>query len=502
MVNPIDILLNPKPTTPETIPLEASAPSVETLSRQMLPAAIADFVYDVSDRSQCPPEYVAVAAIIALGSVVGGKYALRPKQSDHWEILPNLWGALIGPPSAMKSPALKEALKPLVKLEKSLTSAVATEQQDRKLLSHLKAIEYKKKQKEAEALYEQGQHEDALDLLKNHQLEEHDISPPRLIVNDTTVEKLGELLNENPNGLLLARDELHGFLARLAREENQSERAFYLECFDGNGRFSYDRIGRGTIVIEHCILSVVGGIQPSKIANLCHLALSGKADDGLIQRMQLSVWPDKQPQKSWLDRSPDLGALERYEQVIHRLHGRERRPEGPIILRFAPDAQVLFMEWWESLQGDIDNDEFHPVVQSHFGKYPKTIGALALIFQLCTGMETQVEMAAMEMALAWASFLRSHALRLYSAFDSANLENAKRLLKRHDKLPVLFTVRDVRRKGWAGLKDNADINAALDCLVDHHYLLEIPQPPGTYGGRPTIQYRWSPALSANGKTSP
>lgn len=38
---------------------------------------------------------------------------------------------------------------------------------------------------------------------------------PRIVVNDTTVEKLGELLNENPRGLLLIRDELPGFLARL-----------------------------------------------------------------------------------------------------------------------------------------------------------------------------------------------------------------------------------------------------------------------------------------------
>jgi putative DNA primase/helicase len=34
----------------------------------------------------------------------------------------------------------------------------------------------------------------------------------RYLVNDATVEKLGELLNHNPNGLLLFRDEVSGFL--------------------------------------------------------------------------------------------------------------------------------------------------------------------------------------------------------------------------------------------------------------------------------------------------
>ena len=57
----------------------------------------------------------------------------------------------------------------------------------------------------------------------------------RLVVNDATIEKLGELLKENPNGLILVRDELSGWLAKLNKEEYQTDRAFYLECFDGNG---------------------------------------------------------------------------------------------------------------------------------------------------------------------------------------------------------------------------------------------------------------------------
>ena len=119
-----------------------------------------------------------------------------------------------------------------------------------------------------------------------------DPSCPRLIVNDATVEKLGELLNENPNGLLLTRDELAGFLARIESEEYQSERAFYLEAFSGDGKYTCDRIGRGTIHIEHCILSLIGGIQPTKLAPLVRAALGGTNNDGLVQRLQLAVWPD------------------------------------------------------------------------------------------------------------------------------------------------------------------------------------------------------------------
>ena len=56
--------------------------------------------------------------------------------------------------------------------------------------------------------------------------EERPPSRRRYMVNDSTVEKLGELLNENPNGLLIFRDELTGFLRQLDRDGHEADRAF------------------------------------------------------------------------------------------------------------------------------------------------------------------------------------------------------------------------------------------------------------------------------------
>ena len=90
---------------------------------------------------------------------------------------------------------------------------------------------------------------------------------PRLTYNDSTVEKLGVLLNENLYGLLLVRDELSGFLAKVESEEHQQERAFYLQAFKGFGSYDYDRIGRGHLHIIECTLSIIGGIRPSRISH-------------------------------------------------------------------------------------------------------------------------------------------------------------------------------------------------------------------------------------------
>ena len=501
MVSTKDTLNNAKPTTQEPVPLENKVPEVMKLTPEMLPENISAFTFDVAERSQCPPEYVAVAALVTLSSLIGGKYALYPKQNDTWQICPNLWGAIIGPPSAMKSPAIKEVLHIVSDIEKADAERCKEIVKREKDLQKLQKAASKEKEKVATKLYEEGQVEEALKAMSEAEPEESTTSIPRLIINDATIEKLGEILEDNPNGLLLYRDELSGWLNKLSREDAQQDRAFYLECFDGFGRFTCDRIGRGTTVIERCILSILGSIQPSKIQGIIHDAMSGKIDDGLIQRLQLAVWPDVKKGKKWKDQSPNACALEAFIQLINKFHQLPSLDDGYHEMRFTPEAQSLFTEWWEKLQAQIDDDHVHPVIQSHLGKYPKTAGSFALIFQLCTDNHDAVGYESMKLSIKWCDFLHSHALRMYSAFDTAKMASAKLLLDRKEKLPVTFTVRDIRRKGWVGLKDNNNIMEAINILIDHYHLIEIDIKSGGNGGRPTTGYRWNTVQKKTAKVA-
>ena len=74
-------------------------------------------------------------------------------------------------------------------------------------VSNLNAKQAKKK---AEKALEAGDREEAKKILANVISANEHPPCPRLIINDATVEKLGELLNQNANGLLLIRDELAG----------------------------------------------------------------------------------------------------------------------------------------------------------------------------------------------------------------------------------------------------------------------------------------------------
>ena len=64
----------------------------------------------------------------------------------------------------------------------------------------------------------------------------------RFCTNDSSYEALGELLRDNPNGLLVERDELVSLLKHLDREEQVVARGFLLSGWSGTQSYSFDRI--------------------------------------------------------------------------------------------------------------------------------------------------------------------------------------------------------------------------------------------------------------------
>lgn len=456
----------------------------------LLPDVLADYVRDISDRAQCPPDFVAVALVVSISAVVGRKRTIHPKQHDDWLVVPNLWGVIVGRPSAMKSPALKQAVRPLAALADREKEKYGRATSEHKTASELLDMERKIARKQAEKLISSDDRGSAQAMLSKFS---DDIQPPslrRYLINDCTVEKLGELLNENPNGLLLVRDELAGWLSTLQTEDGAVARAFYLECFDGNGSFVYDRIGRGTVFIDSCCVSLVGGIQPSRIAALIRAAVTGEMDDGLIQRLQLAVCPDDDRDWSFVDRWPNKSALERVSSVINDL---DQIPDEPRhSLRFSLEAQALFNGWYVRHMRLIKNSGLHSALESHFMKMPQTIASLALLFELIEGGRESVGVEAITRALDWCEYLKSHAERFYGAAINAPLMGAKIIFERRKKLPEPFTPREVRSKNWAGLDTTQAVMDALAVLTEHNILIGYEVASDT-GGRPSRRYVWRPS---------
>lgn len=482
-------------------PIAAALPGVEQLLPGMLPPVVGKYVFDVSDRTQCPPDFVAVGALVGCATLIGNRVRILPKQFDDWTVVPNLWGAVVGPPSAMKSPALKYALSPLHKIERAWRKEWESENAQAEADAEVTKLALEEARKEAKKRLKDHDRDAAREIIAEAQEAALEIPKrKRLMVNDATVEKLGELLNENPRGLLVVRDELPGLLAKLEDEAFQVDRAFFLEAFNGDATFKYDRIGRGTVEIEIATLSLVGGIQPARIAPIVRGAVSGSSADGLVQRLQLTVWPDLSKEWQWRDRPPDPDAERDYEAAFFRLEGLNLgTTETPALFRFTAEAQGLFIEWMTDLQREARAGRHSEAIEAHLLKMPKTVASLALIFECLAGAREAIGEDALLHALAWADYLRSHAIRLYAAGTYAAEAGARLILNRREALPSPFRARDVHQKGWSGLSDRDAVEAALQILVATHNLSLREITTGAAGGRPTHEYLWHPKIAEGGR---
>ncbi|WP_341872030.1 DUF3987 domain-containing protein, partial [Bartonella queenslandensis] len=152
---------------------------------------------------------MATSALCALAAVIGNGVRIAPKQQDDWKIVPNLWGALIGKPSTYKTPAMKAALAPLYVFQEEWYNEWRKKKKQQRIEERFEELSKREKEKQAEKALKKGNDEIARALLSETLSEDNadDDYLPRLIVNDVTVEKLGELLKENPRGLLMVRDE-------------------------------------------------------------------------------------------------------------------------------------------------------------------------------------------------------------------------------------------------------------------------------------------------------
>ena len=479
---------------PHPKPLPNGLTPVAAFDIALLPETIAPWVADIAERMQCPPDFVAIPALVALGAVIGRKTGIRPQRQTDWTEVANLWGCIIGRPGMMKTPATQEALKPLHRLEATARDG------------HAKAGRAYARELELFKVTSDAARNAARNAMRNGApaslpaLEApQEPKARRYVVNDTTYEALGEILSHNPNGVLAYRDELVSLLKTLDREEYVAARGFFLQAWSGTSGYTFDRIIRGNTHIDAACLSLLGSTQPVRIAEYVRKANCGVGDDGLIQRFGLFVWPDQSGEWKECDRWPDSAARKAAWTTFERLDaldpdavGAARDLYEPIpFLRFGERAQDHFAQWRADLEKRLRAGDMAPALESHFAKYRSLVPALALISHLTDGACGPIGEKPLMRALALAEYLETHARRVYGSGAACEVAVAKLILARIRKgdLSDGFCARDIRRKEWSGLTDNDQIKTGLDLLADFDCIaprtIETP-------GRPRTAYLVNP----------
>jgi Protein of unknown function (DUF3987) len=494
-VNTSELLQNaPEYAVPSETPWQVRSklpdvsPDPKDMTEEMLPDALRGWIVDAAKRACVHVAFIAVIAMSSVGAVVGRTLGIHPKRRDDWLELPNLWAAIIAPPSSLKSHAVSEGTMHLKRLAVLATQNYKSKLSENKAKREILELELSDLRKEAKNAAKR------LTYLSQIQskLEEIEaleaVTERRYIANDVTMEKAGELLVQNPRGLLLLRDELVGLLKACDKSGYEAYRPFLLEAWNGKGSYSFDRIGRGTLHVPSVTLSLCGGIQPGRLRSYIMGAIGeDEGADGLLQRFQLLTWFDHPRAWQRVDETPDKEARERayrlfefFDLKLPDLTTKVQTFEPDDIpgLRFSDEAQELFNTWLDShmtrlRSGELDST---PAFQAHLTKYNKLVPALALLFHLCdlgchdANNLTRVSGDALNLAIAWAEYLEQHARKLYALELNTSVVNAHALVEKilSGELSDSQNLSNIYQRKMSRLTKAAEVEAALKVLEGIH----------------------------------
>lgn len=334
----------PKNTNwPEPVDLWGRFPP-PVLPNGLLPAVIEQWALEQGEGMGADPAGLAMAAIASCAAAIPDRIQLKVKRHAEWYESARIWVALVGPPSAKKSPILRAATGPVseidIKLHQSWQRAMK------------RWLELEPEEKKATPMPVQT----------------------RLRLTDTTVEAAQEVIKDSPNGLLMLQDELTGFFGSMDRYGSSgkggADRAFWLQSWNG-GQYALNRVARGSVLIENLSVSLLGGIQPEPFRK----AANDMTDDGLIQRL----FPIMLGRPSVGKDEPASGSAIQYRLLIEALHGL-REPRGQIdgSLRFSDGAQRIRLEMEERHLELQELESINRKLASHIGKYDGYFARLCL----------------------------------------------------------------------------------------------------------------------------
>jgi hypothetical protein len=301
---------------------------------------LADFVEAQHRAMGADPSALAMGALTALAGAIHASTKIQV--GDGWYEPPLIWTALIGPPSAMKSPIIDRVVKPLRKTDANRDALWRTRK----------------------ALWDQAKAAGA----------KPGPCPPRparCLLQDATAEKIAEILSRDAAGSLMVQDELAGWLGGFERyTSGASSRAFFLTSWNG-GPFLKDRVGQGVrdenaeIRVDNLALGILGGIQPDRLA-----ALRDLTSDGLLQRfLPVLMRAAERGNESY----PVSAVEAEYGTLIASVQAAP-----PETLTFAPDAEQVRKRVLDRLFELEQVDGFSNAVIGAVGKLKGYFARLAL----------------------------------------------------------------------------------------------------------------------------
>lgn len=346
----------PTLTIPEAIPFPVDA----------MPAACRPLIRESEAALCCAPELVALPMLAVLSAAIGTSRVVEVKSG--WREWAALFVAVVASPGAMKTPAAKIAKKPAFARQRELRRLYGEEKDD-----------WKREVREWEV-------QKRISHKENETAPEEPVAPTmsRCVASDTTVEALVGILEYNPRGLLVYKDELAGWVRSMDQYKGGkgSDRQSWLSFWSCD-EVVVDRKSRmgEPLIVTRPFVSLSGGIQPAMLSEL-----GGGSEDGLMDRF-LFAFPEPRYVRFTYDEISE-GAEEAYAD-LHRKLADERLltdrdgDPNPKPLRLSPEAKELFSQTVDSLGAEAIAPGFPRRLEGVWSKLRGHLARLSLVLAVC-----------------------------------------------------------------------------------------------------------------------
>jgi hypothetical protein len=467
-------------TAPAQVEDEPS-PGWQPFPTDELPEPIRSFIRAAAAAMVCDPAYVVLPILSACSVAIGNTHRLSIKRT--WIEPAILWTAIVGESGTAKSPAIELAL-----------TEVRKRQHDA-LKRHLAEVKTHAKSTAAHARdmarWTKGDSEGAPPERPEAPIAE------RCWTDDATTEALVALLQQNPRGLLMVRDELAGWLLSFDRYAGGrgGDAAKWLEMFGGRP-LVVDRKGAATIAVPCAWVAITGGIQPETLRR----ALGREhRDSGLAARLLLA-WPPRKA-KRWTEADVQPAISGRMADLFDRLFllkpdaGRDGETR-PWIATLDDGARAAFIRFFA--EHNAAQVELHGDDAAAWSKLEGYAPRLALVFHLIRHAADdpgatdprKIDLRSMEAAIRVTRWFANETLRVNAMLSESDAERKTRLLVEWiERRGGKATVRDLTR-GPREYRDKPEVaEAALRALIAAGVGRWERTNAGTEGGRPTERFR-------------
>jgi hypothetical protein len=296
----------------------------------------------------------------------------------------------------------------------------------------------------------------------------------RFVVSDTTVEALAPLLSANPRGLLMARDELAGWIGSFDRysQGKGADSAHWLSMHNGETLIVDRKTGTPrTIYVPRAAVSVTGGIQPGILAR--SLGIEHR-ESGLAARLLLS-WPPRQV-KQWTEAEIDPAMETELDELFARLTkleptiGDDNEFE-PVCLPLSPDAKRAWVAFYnEHAREQVELDGDLSAAWSKLEGYAARLALVVHCIRSASGDATlasaqSIDAESIRAGVVLSRWFGNEARRIYAMLGESDEDCDDRKLREWiERRGGRVTVRDVQQ-GNRQIVSAVDARSVLSRLI-------------------------------------